>query len=121
MLSRELIVAAKARADAATEAFNTQVLEVALIGDGAPGNGMDVRYGFEFDGGRAVYDFVETAAREDVPVMADALLRVLDLHHAVTGNPDWDRPWHEATWCAQGCDEWPCATVRAVTGGSDGP
>jgi len=44
-LSRELIVAAKARADAATEAFNTQVLEVALIGDGAPGNGTFVAGG----------------------------------------------------------------------------
>ena len=105
-LSRELIVAAKARADAATEAFNTQVLEVALIGDGAPGNGTDVRYGFEFDGGRAVYDFVETAAREDVPVMADALLRVLDLHRIEGGA------------CAEcsGFRPWPCATVRAVTG-----
>jgi len=121
-LSRELIVAAKARADAATEAFNTQVLEVALIGDGAPGNGMDVRYGFEFDGGRAVYDFVETAAREDVPVMADALLRVLDLHR--------QEPWIDAdqfghdrvrgVYCDECSQSWPCATVRAVTGGSDG-
>ena len=114
MLSRELIVAAKARADAATEAFNTQVLEVALIGDGAPGNGMDVRYGFEFDGGRAVYDFVETAAREDVPVMADALLRVLDLHprEVIAVHEGYG----EEAWCPRCQEHFPCATVRAVTG-----
>ncbi len=42
---------------------------------------------------------------------------VLALHPKVTGNPDRDRPWLEATWCG-GCNEgdggWPCATVRAL-------
>lgn len=112
-LSRELIVAAKARADAATEG---------PWGYYTPrGGGSDPVFGAIPGDEVAVVKRPNdwrliAAARADVPVMADALLRVLDLHHAVTGNPDRDRPWYEATWCAQGCDEWPCATVRAVTG-----
>jgi len=118
-LSRELIVAAKARADAATDGPWVMVTQGGIESAHYRGPGEDTNSVAQTRN-QEDWEFV-TAAREDVPVMADALLRVLDLHHAVTGNPDWDRPWYEATWCAQGCDGWPCATVRAVTGGSDGP
>jgi hypothetical protein len=99
-LSRELIVAAKARADAATEAFNSKGLGMTVVAE------EDLTYHFDGGGARTLLDFVETAAREDVPVMADALLRVLDLHSAEGGA------------CAEcsGFRPWPCATVRAVTG-----
>ncbi len=118
-LSRELVVAAKARADAAKSAFDTEVVETALIGDGRPGNGSEVRYAFELKGGHRVAEFI-SAAREDVPTMADALLRVLDIHTPIDAlNTRYNVRQQVCTGC--GTDDgnwsvWPCATVRAVTG-----
>lgn len=92
-LSRELIVAAKARAD------------TALHFDGHPDDWDDVAYG----------------SVKDVPVMADALLRVLDLHHRVMNDRrnGWlGDPYESCRVCHMG---WPCATVRAVTGDTIGP
>lgn len=122
-LSRERVVAAKARADAA----------------------------LHFEGHPDDWDDVAHSVVEDVPVMADALLRVLDLHrraHAVFSwnsgtkyedpcpNCDGKAGVHDCgCWadrdieyvCAE-CHRlgsrssgvydyaWPCATVRAATG-----
>lgn len=107
-LSRDLIVAAKARADAATEG---------PWGYYTPrGGGSDPVFGAipgdEVALVKRPNDWrLIAASREDVPAMADALLRVLDLHHAEGGA------------CAEcsGFRPWPCATVRAVTGDDIGP
>lgn len=85
MLSRDLIVAAKARADAA----------------------------LHFDGHPDDWDDVAHSAVVDVPVMADALLRVLDLHQA---RGDLARSCIHCSGEENGWVSWPCATVRAVTG-----
>lgn len=92
-LSRERVVAAKARADAA----------------------------LHFDGHPDDWDDVAHSAVVDVPVMADALLRVLDLHRAVMNDRrnGWlGDPFESCQECGTG---WPCATVRDATGDSVGP
>lgn len=145
-LSRELIVAAKARADAATEGpWDAEVgedIEVNALSARTQWNGNvgtparswrttdrilsvdDAEYELEeADYEQRVNDaeFI-AAARADVPVMADALLRVLDIHPMVfrhTGK----RPTgaenlsgFEQYDCGHCKSPWPCATVRAVTG-----
>jgi hypothetical protein len=99
-LSRERIEAAKARAGAA----------------------------LHFDGHPDDWDDVAHSAVEDVPAIADALLRVLEIHTEKHGEspryaPDdvmHDGPivgWEPYTMCAGcGVSPFPCATVRAVTG-----
>jgi hypothetical protein len=110
-LSRELIVAAKARADAATEAFNSKRLGMTVVAE------EDLTYHFDGGGARTLLDFVETAAREDVPVMADALLRVLDIHRReMFGGDAVCSSCLRNTSPMPGRVSWPCATVRAVTG-----
>lgn len=96
-LSRECVVAAKARADAA----------------------------LHFDGHPDDWDDVAHSAVVDVPVMADALLRVLDLHHeGVAYADDMDEADdvpedYERHFCHEDGETWPCATVRAVTGDTE--
>lgn len=57
------------------------------------------------------------AAREDVPVMADALLRVLDIHRReMFGGDAVCSSCLRYTFPMPGRVPYPCATVRAVTG-----
>lgn len=114
MLSRELIVAAKARADAATEGPWVMVTQGGIESAHYRGPGEDTNSVAQTRN-QEDWEFV-TASREDVPVMADALLRVLDLHRAVMNDRrnGWLGDPYESCWgCGMG---WPCATVRAVTG-----
>lgn len=88
-LSRERVVAAKARADAA----------------------------LHFDGHPDDWDDVAHSAVVDVPVMADALLRVLDIHRReMFGGDAMCSSCLRYTSPMPGRVPWPCATVRAVTG-----
>ena len=126
-LSRELIVAAKARADAASEGpwrhIETPYGESVEVDDGDEGAQLFVEtHGVTYAWNGCNAEFI-AASREDVPVMADALLRVLDLHR--------QEPWIDAdqfghdrvrgVYCDECSQLWPCATVRAVTGDSIGP
>lgn len=108
-LSRELIVAVKARADAATEGpwwqegrdiFSERI-------PSATSHDIATHVWSDEDA-----EFI-ASARADVPVMADALLRVLDLHQA---RGDLARSCIHCSGEESGWVSWPCATVRAVTG-----
>lgn len=144
-LSRERIVAAKARADAATvgpwwqegrDIFSERI-------PSATSHDIAAYVWSDEDA-----EFI-TASREDVPVMADALLRVLDLHApeevtvlAQSASPGYEGwPLADVDVCSlclpdhmreriedEEADEsdvrpflHPCATVRAVTGDNIGP
>lgn len=116
-LSRELIVAAKARADAATDR---------PWGHYMPrGGGSDPVFGAIPGDEVAVVKRPNdwrliAASRSDVPAMAEALLAVLDLHRGVPMVPGL-----ESSLVCDGCENpgrfvyWPCPTVRAVTGDTE--
>lgn len=146
--SRELIVAAKARADAATVGpwrhIETPYGESVEVDDGDEGAQLFIEtHGVTYAWNGSNAEFI-AASREDVPVMADALLRVLNLHapeevtvlaqSASPGYEEW--PLADVDVCSlclpdhvreriedEEADEsdvrpflHPCATVRAVTG-----
>lgn len=108
-LSRERIVAAKARADAATEgpweAGDAWVYTSPIYADDKRLSNVlgmpfadPVRADAEHERGLRNAEFI-AASREDVPVMADALLRILDLHtpeeRAHDGSGEWSIPLSE--------------------------
>lgn len=122
-LSRELIVAAKARADAATEGPWMADEGAFILKPDKPGSawgGTIIAQVLRDDFGlveEANTEFI-AASREDVPVMADALLRVLDLH---TPEPCEIECCGGLLRCLECGQSAPCATVRAMTGDSVGP
>jgi hypothetical protein len=109
-LSRELIVAAKTRADAATEgpwfdadsdSYGGLVWFAETTHDPSDPSGqtaMQVQSIVGSGMNRTDAIFI-ASAREDVPVMADALLRVLDIHtpeeRAHDGSGEWSIPLSE--------------------------
>lgn len=47
-------------------------------------------------------------ARDDVPVMANALRAILALHQRAERGENWP------AWCTHDAQAWPCATARIV-------